>query len=151
MSKRDLKQIAEAPETSMMELAALPGRLKEMRKSRKLTQAELAYMARVDQKSISNVERGEAGHVECVTVFRLAKAMNVNMSYLLGEFTYAKRKPAVVEPEWDLVKVPAGSTLRSFVPRTGSDVGVQVPEFPEVTEVRRPRAGFFAHVLSYWR
>lgn len=64
-------------------------RLKELRKQKKLTQEELAVVARVSSKTIRRVEGGEY-NFSVESAKRLAEYLGVSVDYLLGLDTPAK-------------------------------------------------------------
>ena len=57
-------------------------RLKELRKSRKLSQQKLAMDLNINQNSISRYETGER-EADYTTLIRLADYFNVSIDYLL--------------------------------------------------------------------
>nr|DAN16133.1 MAG TPA: NTP-PPase-like protein [Caudoviricetes sp.] len=64
-------------------------RLKQLRKQKKLTQEELAVVARVSSKTIRRVEGGEY-NFSVESAKRLAEYLGVSVDYLLGLDTPAK-------------------------------------------------------------
>ncbi len=58
-------------------------RLKEVRESRGLTQAELAKRSGVGRPSISNIENHKTSGVDFDVLARLAQALNVNAAVLI--------------------------------------------------------------------
>lgn len=65
-------------------METLAARIKSSRKMRGLTQQQLADKLDIDQGFISRLERGEKG-VTIDLLNRLAKLLDVPLSYLLGE------------------------------------------------------------------
>ena len=65
-------------------METLAARIKSSRKMRGLTQQQLADKLAIDQGFISRLERGEKG-VTIDLLNRLAKLLDVPLSYLLGE------------------------------------------------------------------
>lgn len=57
--------------------------LRKIRKSLKLSQAELAQMVDISQRTISHYEKGDS-EPELLTVCRLADAFNITVDQLLG-------------------------------------------------------------------
>jgi transcriptional regulator with XRE-family HTH domain len=58
--------------------------LKRLRRARRLTQEELAKRARVSQPYLSQLEAGEKANPGAAIVKRLAKALGVPVTELLG-------------------------------------------------------------------
>ncbi len=59
-------------------------KLAEIRKSKGLTQAQLADMAGVDQATISKIERNESYNYTADAIRRLSKALKVEPAELIG-------------------------------------------------------------------
>lgn len=59
-------------------------RIKEIRESRGLTQAELASKSGVRQPAISDIETGVTRKPSADTIFRLAKALGCTMEELIA-------------------------------------------------------------------
>lgn len=57
--------------------------LKELRTQRKLSQAKLAEKARLDQRTVSLLERGES-QPTLPTLYRLSTALEVSLMELIG-------------------------------------------------------------------
>ncbi len=70
----------------------LSNRLRRIRRSKDLTQQELAKQAGISYVTISRVESGDSKKVYVETVMRLAKALDVSADELLGmdEFELGK-------------------------------------------------------------
>lgn len=58
-------------------------RMREVRKSKSLSQERLAFETGLDRSYIGGVERGER-NVSLVNIVRIANALNVHPSILLG-------------------------------------------------------------------
>ena len=124
----------ENSENTMGELCILPGRLDAIRRKRGLTQPELADLAGVAQRTICDIENGVVPGVRAITIKKLARALNVSSSYLMGEHEYMTRKPVMADPEKDKF----GRKTTGNLPVTGDTSS-------------RATDGFFRHVLGYWR
>lgn len=48
------------------------------------TQAELAELVAIDRSYVTNIERGRSQNIGISVLYRLAEALNVEISYLLG-------------------------------------------------------------------
>ena len=88
--------------------------IKRLREARQWTQGELAYHAKVDQSLISKVESGERTDLRVSTVKKLAVALGVPVSRIIGEIGDA---PDIALDDITLDHV-------------SQDVGVQVPLSP---------------------
>ncbi len=62
-----------------------PSRLKELRKSKRLTQKELGKKSKINEQTISRLERGESERVRRGTVDSLCKVFDVDASVLAGK------------------------------------------------------------------
>lgn len=56
--------------------------MKELREDKGLTQVELARMCKVQQATISDIERGVVKNPSVETAQRISKALGVNTEYL---------------------------------------------------------------------
>lgn len=77
----------------------LQERLKELRKEKRLTQAELADIIKTTQKTISDYERG-ISNPDLETLTNFANFFDVSTDYLLGKTN--DRKAKVPTPSIDL-------------------------------------------------
>jgi len=64
-------------------LSPISLRLREVRKDRKLTQAELAERSGVPQSTISRIEAGGTGSITLANLERLADALGINAALLI--------------------------------------------------------------------
>ncbi len=77
-----------------METFPLGQRLRKVRRSKDLTQEQLATLAGVNPITISRLESGSAEHAYALTLRNLARALKVSADYLLGlddERTHAEQ------------------------------------------------------------
>ena len=58
-------------------------RIREVRKSRKLTQAALADMAGISRVALVNIETGKSTDVNASTIVKIANALETSTDYLL--------------------------------------------------------------------
>jgi transcriptional regulator with XRE-family HTH domain len=73
-------------------LSPITLRLREVRKDRKLTQAELSERSGVPQSTISRIEAGETGSISLANLERLADALGVNAALLIVHEPKEKRR-----------------------------------------------------------
>jgi transcriptional regulator with XRE-family HTH domain len=64
-------------------MQSIGGRIKSMRLSKRLTQAELAYRVGVTQAAIAKIETNKTKHMEGVTLEKLARELSSTDSYIL--------------------------------------------------------------------
>lgn len=72
-------------------LSPISVRLREVRKDRKLTQAELAEKSGVPQSTISRIEAGGTGSITLAHLESLADALGINAALLIVHQPKEKR------------------------------------------------------------
>jgi transcriptional regulator with XRE-family HTH domain len=73
-----------------------PRKLRDLRKRKNLTQAQLSEQSQVDQQTVSRIERGERQNVRANTLKKLASTLDVEVGVLTGEL------PMPPDPSTDL-------------------------------------------------
>lgn len=67
-------------------------RMKEVRKSMKFTQNQLAELVDLSEDSVGKIERGTVPRME--TVYKIAKGLNMSIEDLLGKSKKISAKPS---------------------------------------------------------
>ena len=75
--------MAEKAQIGMPEVAAIGSRLRELRKERGLTQAELARQIGIQQSDLSRMEKGEY-RVSLDNLFKILSAFDLDLADLFG-------------------------------------------------------------------
>jgi transcriptional regulator with XRE-family HTH domain len=88
----------------------VPSQIERLRKEKNLTQMELAERVKVDQKTISRLEKGtHKKTIRAATLEALAKALDTTVEQLVGAPT---TKLAVDEKSWALIGLPTQLNVR---------------------------------------
>lgn len=90
--------LASAMALTIQTPAQLSAHLRSLRKSRGMTQAQLATLVGVDQTRIAKIER-EPSHISVAQLFRILTALGVQVQLQLRTKTSAHRG-AAVSSEW---------------------------------------------------
>lgn len=69
----------------------------DLRKNMDLNQKELAEKAGISESKLSRIESGETKNINCDTVVKIAKVLNVSTDYLLGLTTIRNPKQIDIE------------------------------------------------------
>lgn len=99
---------------------AFPARLRRMRQERRLTQADLAALARLTYRTVHDLEEGKRRRVQPKTLMLLAGALDVSYEYLLyGEDGPPRTSETPGPPPWwrrrRVAAIAAGVVLASVV------------------------------------
>ncbi len=97
MENLENKEIEEIKEHEIIK-KNIAANLTELRKSKKMTQAELATKFNYSDKAISKWERGEA-IPDVITLLDLAKLYGVKLDYIVSDFD-SKEKSKYKEKKW---------------------------------------------------
>ena len=81
---RKAKLVAQKTEIGTLEVAAIGSRLRELRKNRGLTQAELARQIGIQQSDLSRMEKGEY-RVSLDNLFKILGVFDLDLSEFFGE------------------------------------------------------------------
>lgn len=74
-------------------------RIKELRESRRLTQGQLAYLAKISRNHLWRIEKGERPKVGAEILARIAAALGVSVEDLLGEGQPAQIAQPPLDPD----------------------------------------------------
>lgn len=95
--------------TQVVNAALLGDRLRQSRKARELSQADLAEMLGLPQSWISELETGKRPHLDANTLARFSTALGVTTDYLLGlsdaPTTTRRQRPRKIEDEGTVTPV----------------------------------------------
>jgi len=93
--ERKTKSMAQKAQLSSPETAEIGGRLRELRKDRDLTQAELARQIGIQQSDLSRMEKGEY-RVSLDNLFKILGVFELDLADFFGDDT--KASDAIQQP-----------------------------------------------------
>lgn len=112
-------------------------RIKELREGRRLTQGQLAYLAKISRNHLWRIEKGERPKVGAEILARIAAALGVSVEDLLGgdqsePLTQLQLDPGVVELAARLSALPAARRAQAINVMNGVlDLGAEADEEDE--------------------
>ncbi len=99
--------------------------IKDLRKSKRLTQAQLADLLNVSDKAVSKWENDE-GMPDIENLKRLAAVFNVSVDYILGNHVSDKK---IIEKDWVKIGLSIAIILLFFFPMVKINIFLYLNDF----------------------